>query len=43
MSVGIKEIENFIIYDDDIDFEIIKYVDNFMQSDVSMQKIYYII
>jgi hypothetical protein len=45
MSVGIKEIENFVIYDDDIDFEIIKYVDNFMQSDVSMQKdiLHYII
>jgi hypothetical protein len=37
MSVGIEEIENFVIYDD-IDFEIIKYVDNFMQYDVSMQK-----
>jgi hypothetical protein len=37
MSVGIEEIENFVIYDD-IDFEIIKYVDNFMLYDVSMQK-----
>ena len=37
MSVGIEEIENFVIYDD-IDFEIIKYVDNFMQYDLSIQK-----
>ena len=45
MSVGIEEIEKFVIYDDDIDFEIIKYVDNFMQCDISMQKdiLHYII
>ena len=45
MSVGIEEIEKFVIYDDDIDFEIIKYVDNFMQYDISMQKdiLHYII
>ena len=37
MSIGIEEIENFVIYDD-IDFEIIKYVDKFMQYDISTQK-----
>lgn len=37
MSVGIEEIENFVIYDD-IDFEIIKYVDKFMNYNDSTQK-----
>jgi hypothetical protein len=37
MTFGIKEIENFVIYDD-IDFEIIKYVDNFLNYDGQMQK-----
>ena len=37
MSVGIEEIENFVIYDD-IDFEIIKYVDKFMNYNESTQK-----
>ena len=37
MSVAIEEIENFIICDD-VDFEIIKYVDNVMKYDEQMQK-----
>lgn len=37
MSIGIEEIENFVIYDD-IDFEIIKYVDKFLNYDESTQK-----
>jgi hypothetical protein len=37
MSIGIEEIENFVIYDD-IDFEIIKYVDKLMNYDESTQK-----
>ena len=37
MSSGIEEIENFVIYDD-IDFEIIKYVDKLMNYDESTQK-----
>jgi glutamate synthase domain-containing protein 1 len=37
MSIGIEEIENFIIYDD-IDFEIIKYVDKLLNYDESTQK-----
>jgi len=37
MSVGIQEIENFVIYDD-IDFEIIKYVDKIMKYDESTKK-----
>ena len=37
MSVGIEEIENFVIYDD-IDFEVIKYVDKFMNYNESIQK-----
>jgi len=37
MSIGIEEIENFVIYDD-IDFEIIKYVDKFLNYDGQMQK-----
>ena len=37
MSIGIEEIENFVIYDD-IDFEIIKYVDKFMNYNDSTQK-----
>ena len=37
MSIGIEEIENFVIYDD-IDFEIIKYVDKFMNYNESTQK-----
>lgn len=37
MSVGIEEIENFVIYDD-IDFEVIKYVDKFMNYNESTQK-----
>jgi hypothetical protein len=37
MSIGIEEIENFVIYDD-IDFEIIKYVDKIMKYDESTKK-----
>jgi ArsR family metal-binding transcriptional regulator len=37
MSVGIEDIENFIICDD-IDFEIIKYVDKIMNYNESTQK-----
>ena len=37
MSIGIEEIENFVIYDD-IDFEIIKYVDKFLTYNGQMQK-----
>lgn len=37
MSIGIEEIENFVIYDD-IDFEIIKYVDKFLNYNGQMQK-----
>ncbi len=37
MSIGIQEIENFVIYDD-IDFEIIKYVDKIMKYDESTKK-----
>lgn len=37
MSVGIEEIENFVICDD-IDFEIIKYVDKIMKYNDSIQK-----
>jgi len=37
MSIGIEEIENFVIYDD-IDFEIIKYVDKFLNYDGQIQK-----
>ena len=37
MSVGIQKIENFVIYDD-IDFEIIKYVDKIMKYDESTKK-----
>ena len=37
MSIGIEEIENFVIYDD-VDFEIIKYFDNVMKYDEQMQK-----
>jgi len=37
MSSGIEEIENFVIYDD-IDFEIIKYVDKIMNYDGQAQK-----
>ncbi len=37
MSIGIEEIENFVIYDD-IDFEIIKYVDKIMKYDDNIQK-----
>lgn len=37
MSIGIEEIENFVIYDD-IDFEIIKYVDKIMNYDGQKQK-----
>jgi hypothetical protein len=37
MSIGIEEIENFVIYDD-VDFEIIKYVDKFLNYDESTQK-----
>ena len=37
MSIGIEEIENFVIYDD-IDFEIIKYVDKFLKYDKTIQK-----
>jgi hypothetical protein len=37
MSVGIEEIENFVIYDD-IDFEIIKYVNKFLKYDEQIQK-----
>ena len=37
MSIGIEEIDNFVIYDD-IDFEIIKYVDKFMNYNDSTQK-----
>ena len=37
MSIGIEEIENFVIYDD-IDFEIIKYVDKLLNYDESTQK-----
>lgn len=37
MSVGIEEIENFVICDD-IDFEIIKYVDKIMNYNDSTQK-----
>ena len=37
MSVGIEEIENFVICDD-IDFEIIKYVDKIMNYNDSIQK-----
>ena len=37
MSIGIEEIENFVIYDD-IDFEIIKYVDKIMNYDEQTQK-----
>lgn len=37
MSIGIEEIDNFVIYDD-IDFEIIKYVDKFLNYDGQMQK-----
>lgn len=37
MSIGIEEIENFVIYDD-IDFEIIKYVDKFLNYTGQMQK-----
>lgn len=37
MSIGIEEIENFVIYDD-FDFEIIKYVNKFMNYDESTQK-----
>lgn len=37
MSIGIEEIENFVIYDD-IDFEIIKYVDKFLNYEGQTQK-----
>ena len=37
MSIGIEEIENFVIYDD-VDFEIIKYVDKIMKYDDNIQK-----
>lgn len=37
MSIGIEEIENFVIYDD-IDFEIIKYVDKIMKYDDDIKK-----
>ena len=37
MSIGIEEIENFVIYDD-IDFERIKYVDKFLKYDKTIQK-----
>lgn len=37
MPIGIEEIENFVIYDD-IDFEIIKYVDKLLNYDESTQK-----
>jgi len=37
MSIGIEEIENFVIYDD-IDFEIIKYVDKFLEYNKTTQK-----
>jgi hypothetical protein len=37
MSIGIEEIENFVIYDD-IDFEIIKYVDKFLKYNEQIQK-----
>ena len=37
MPIGIEEIENFVIYDD-IDFEIIKYVDTLLNYDESNQK-----
>ena len=37
MTIGIEEIENFVIYDD-IDFEIIKYVDKLLKYDESAQK-----
>ena len=37
MPIGIEEIENFVIYDD-IDFEIIKYVDTLLNYDESTQK-----
>jgi len=37
MSIGIEEIENFVIYDD-IDFEIIKYVNKFLNYDGQTQK-----
>jgi len=37
MSIGIEEIENFVIYDD-IDFEVIKYIDKIMKYDGDIQK-----
>ena len=37
MPIGIEEIENFVIYDD-IDFELIKYVDTLLNYDESTQK-----
>ncbi len=37
MSIGIEEIDNFVIYDD-IDFEIIKYVDKILKYDEQIQK-----
>ena len=37
MSIGIEEIENFVMYDD-IDFEIIKYVDKIINYDGQTQK-----
>lgn len=37
MPIGIEEIENFVIYDD-IDFEMIKYVDTLLNYDESTQK-----
>ena len=37
MSIGIEEIENFVIYDD-VDFEIIKYVDKILKYDEQLQK-----
>ena len=37
MSIGIEEIENFVIYDE-VDFEIIKYVDKIMKYDDNIKK-----
>jgi hypothetical protein len=37
MSIGIEEIDNFVICDD-IDFEIIKYIDKIMKYDEDIQK-----
>ncbi len=37
MTFGIEEIENIVIHDD-VDFEIIKYVDKFIKYDVFIQK-----